>query len=562
MGKFDKKGISVNHKTQVIVLSYGIFMQGAGVDTFNRRGRDFIIWLGKQKKYERYRIVINQSSEPLSNAGWPSVANSYYESYKWASIILKPFDVWFVSDSIGEEFENWIYSEFGWKCLTYHFHFDVSDCLHTYINFPLKQRGTPFVKDIFTCNGNMESKHRALVRDLWNENDFWDKSWWSFGDKSNFGGNFSEIRLDLNGIWNSALPKIEDSFLHLVVETVWDNFYMNGDIRMDFMSKMGRALAHPTPFIAYGNMGLLKHLKELGFQTFDKWWDESYDDIPNYMDRLERIKSLMIELISKTDEEKLKMYNEMIPIFQHNRAQLKKMSYEEKKKINLEIPNFFNKIEGEEIEYEIMDEFRLGNFCVFYEKNLDGGGTTFGLNALSKPEISNRVKEKSDVLDICSGPGFLGYILYKQDKIKNLTLADLNPQVEPYIHKTNKYNNLKNVDFILSDCFDSISTDKKFDIIVSNPPHFKTERPGGYRSDNEKLISLDDNMEFHKKFFKQAANYLKPDGKIILIENCDGVNEDDIRNMVGNQYGVEYVEYDSYGWQGKSSFYTIILYLL
>ena len=69
-------------------------------------------------------------------------------------------------------------------------------------------------------------------------------------------------------------------------------------------------------------------------------------------------------------------------------------------------------------------------------------------------------------------------------------------------------------------------------------------------------------MGFHKKFFKQAVNYLKPNGKIILIENCDGVTENDIREMIGEEYGIEYVEYDSYGWNGKSTFYTIILYLL
>ena len=165
-------------------------------------------------------------------------------------------------------------------------------------------------------------------------------------------------------------------------------------------------------------------------------------------------------------------------------------------------------------------------------------------------------------LDICSGPGFLGYILYRQGKINNLTLADVNSEVEPYINRTNEYNNLKNVKFILSNCFDSISNENKFDIIVSNPPHFKTERPGGYRNENEKLISLDINMGFHKKFFKQAVNYLKPNGKIILIENCDGVTENDIREMIGEEYGIEYVEYDSYGWNGKSTFYTIILYLL
>ena len=46
----------------------------------------------------------------------------------------------------------------------------------------------------------------------------------------------------------------------------------------------------------------------------------------------------------------------------------------------------------------------------------------------------------------------------------------------------------------------------KFDTIVSNPPHFKSERPGGYRSENEMLISLDGDMRIHKSIFENAKN--------------------------------------------------------
>jgi len=544
------------------VLSYGLFMQGAGVDTFNKHTIEFIYWLIDQEKYKGYKIIIYQSSEPLSNAGFPSIANSYFESYKWVSEKLKDYEVWFISDSTGIEFENWIFKEFGWKTLTYHYHFDTDNCLIEYINTPINKNIDGFSKYIFTCNGNMTAEHRLLVRGLWNELQLWDKSYWSFGDISNFGKKFSKIRLDLNEIWNYCLPKINDCFLHLVVESVCDNYYRDTNIRMDFMSKVGRALAHPTPFIVYGNAGILKHLRDLGFQTFDKWIDESYDVIENYLDRLDRIKNIIDNFTNKSEGERLKIYNEMIPIFEHNKAQLKKITYEEKAKINLEFPNFFNNIEYEEIEYEIMDEFKIEKFCVFYDKVLDGGGTTFGFSALSKPNIIDKIKDNGDVLDICSGPGFLGYILYKKDKVRNLTLSDINPQVEKYIRKTNNYNGVPNSNFILSDCFDSIPNGNKFDTIISNPPHFKTERPGGYRNENEKLISLDANMEFHKKFFKDAENYLKPNGKIVLIENCDGVTESDIKEMIENKYEIEYIEYDNYNWTGKSMFYTIILYLL
>lgn len=208
-----------------------------------------------------------------------------------------------------------------------------------------------------------------------------------------------------------------------------------------------------------------------------------------------------------------------------------------------------------------MEIFNIIDLSVFYEKRFDGGGTTFGFNAVTKSDIINKIQDQGDVLEICSGPGFIGYTLLKYNKANRLVLSDINPEVRDGIETTNRFNNLK-VEFIQSDCFDSMKDSNKFDTIVSNPPHFKTERPNGYRSSEEKLISLDYDMQFHKKFFESAHRYLNPNGKIVLIENCDGVTEEDIRVLSSQHFSVELVDYDSYGWEGKSTFYTIILRLL
>ncbi len=208
-----------------------------------------------------------------------------------------------------------------------------------------------------------------------------------------------------------------------------------------------------------------------------------------------------------------------------------------------------------------MDIFNIIDLSVFYEKKFDGGGTTFGFNAVTKSDIINKIQDQGDVLEICSGPGFIGYTLLKYNKANRLVLSDINSEVRDGIETTNRFNNLK-VEFIQSDCFDSMEDSNKFDTIVSNPPHFKTERPNGYRSSEEKLISLDYDMQFHKKFFESAHKFLNPNGKVVLIENCDGVTEEDIRELSNRHFSVESVDYDSYGWEGKSTFYTIILRLL
>lgn len=205
-----------------------------------------------------------------------------------------------------------------------------------------------------------------------------------------------------------------------------------------------------------------------------------------------------------------------------------------------------------------MLEFKINDTTVYYSQHLDGGGTTIGVNALKADEVKKYIK-KGDILEICSGPGFMGFFLQENGYCDNLLLSDINRENIVYINKTIEKNNLINVKFIQSDCFNEFEDNIFFDTIISNPPHFKTHRPGGYRSGHEKLLSLDEDMEFHKRFFIDVKKYLKDDGIIILIENCGGVTEDDIRKMVDGSLNILYVEYDDYEWKGESKFYTIVL---
>ena len=202
--------------------------------------------------------------------------------------------------------------------------------------------------------------------------------------------------------------------------------------------------------------------------------------------------------------------------------------------------------------------FETNDIKISYEPHLDGGGTTFGINALDSENVKKFIK-RGKIMEMCSGPGFMGLHLLSQGYCDELYLVDINPENLKHINETRRLNDINNVKFIHSNGFSRIKKGDEVDTIISNPPHFKTERPDGYSFDNEKLLSLDEDMKFHGNFFKDVKNHLTKDGVIILIENCDGVTEDDIREMIKDEFKVLYVEYDKYGWKGKSNFYTIIL---
>jgi len=65
------------------------------------------------------------------------------------------------------------------------------------------------------------------------------------------------------------------------------------------------------PIIQFGPKGSLQELRNRGFKTFNKWWDESYDNIDNAWDRFRMILKLVNSLSKKTNEELLVMYTEM-----------------------------------------------------------------------------------------------------------------------------------------------------------------------------------------------------------------------------------------------------------
>ena len=110
---------------------------------------------------------------------------------------------------------------------------------------------------------------------------------------------------------NDLLESYNKFFIDIVTET-----YFTGNLF--FLSeKTARPLATKTPFLIFGAKNTLKHLKQIGFQTFDKFWSESYDGAEGAL-RCQMM-SDVIEKISNMPMNQLKdLYNKILPILEHN----------------------------------------------------------------------------------------------------------------------------------------------------------------------------------------------------------------------------------------------------
>jgi hypothetical protein len=73
------------------------------------------------------------------------------------------------------------------------------------------------------------------------------------------------------------------------------------------------------PFVLVAPPNSLKYLKLLGFKTFDRWWDESYDTESNHEQRILKIFKIIDFIQSKTIIELKQLWNEMRETLQYNK---------------------------------------------------------------------------------------------------------------------------------------------------------------------------------------------------------------------------------------------------
>jgi hypothetical protein len=111
---------------------------------------------------------------------------------------------------------------------------------------------------------------------------------------------------------DDKIDKFHQSYLHIVTETFFENDTL-------FLSeKTFKPIWHCQPFVVFGNPNSLQQLKNIGYETFSDYIDESYDAEYDYTLRLDKIMNVVKEFISKTPKELTDIMIQMTPIFKHN----------------------------------------------------------------------------------------------------------------------------------------------------------------------------------------------------------------------------------------------------
>lgn len=124
--------------------------------------------------------------------------------------------------------------------------------------------------------------------------------------------------------------------------------------------------------------------------------------------------------------------------------------------------------------------------------------------------INKYFKLPIDILEIGTGSGCISIALKKELKEVNICATDISKEALEVAKNNAKYNEC-NINFINTNIFDDVN--KKFDIIISNPPYIsKNERIMDIVYNNEPHIALfaeNNGLYFYEKIIKNSNKVLK-----------------------------------------------------
>ena len=150
-------------------------------------------------------------------------------------------------------------------------------------------------------------------------------------------------------------------------------------------------------------------------------------------------------------------------------------------------------------------------------------------------DILKKDTNKKSILDLCTGSGAIGVSIAKYSEC-SVTMSDISKNALEIAKKNATSNEvIDKCNFVLSDMFEDI--DKKFDIIVSNPPYIKTKVINTLDKEvqNEPHLALDggeDGLNFYRIIAENAYKYLNEDGILALEIGYD--QKEKVINLLEN----------------------------
>tara|TARA_Y100000592_G_scaffold91152_1_gene150762 strand:- start:2342 stop:3565 length:1224 start_codon:yes stop_codon:yes gene_type:complete len=188
----------------------------------------------------------------------------------------------------------------------------------TNIHDTIEKNKDEFREKHFMSFNRGEKPHRTCLVNFLKDNDLLDKGLVSYAPQNLFlDTDFKKEDDAFNSVADSEwFESGNEYYLNSYFNIVTETFFYENTSR--FSEKIFKPIIYKQPFVLYSTSHSLKKLRKMGYQTFDGFIDESYDEIEDNEKRLEMLNKEVQRLCNITIFEWSYAYKSMEEILNHN----------------------------------------------------------------------------------------------------------------------------------------------------------------------------------------------------------------------------------------------------